>query len=107
MAKPQQINEHTREVINHSTHTYLLNTIKSILTQTLKKFCKKRVHDKKDFDNLYFWNTLNKTHHGILVLNINKKLHTIYNNHVHKERKETTHEEIGETVITTSTYIST
>ena len=54
MAKPQQINEHMREVINHSTHTYLLNTIKSILTQTLEKLCKKRVHDKKDFDNLYF-----------------------------------------------------
>ena len=43
-----------REVINHSTYTHLLNTIKSILTQTLKKFCKKRVHGKKDFDNLYF-----------------------------------------------------
>ena len=106
MAKPQQINEHTREVINHSTHIHLLNTIKSILTQTLEKLCKKRVHGKKDFDNLYFWNTLNKTHHGILVLNINKKLHTIYYNHVHKERKETTHEEIDETVITTSIYIT-
>ena len=52
--KPQQTNEHMREVINHSTHTHLLNTIKSILTQTLEKLCKKRVHGKKDFDNLYF-----------------------------------------------------
>ena len=33
-----------REVINHSTHSHLLNTIKSILTQTLEKLCKKRVH---------------------------------------------------------------
>ena len=46
VTKPQQTNEHMREVINHSTHTYLLNTIKSILTQTLEKFCKKRVYGK-------------------------------------------------------------
>lgn len=54
MTKPQQINEHMREVINHLTHIYLLNTIKSIPTQTLEKLCKKRVHGKKDFDSLYF-----------------------------------------------------
>ena len=47
MRKPQQTNEHMREVINHSTHTHLLNTIKSILTQTLEKICKKRVFGKK------------------------------------------------------------
>ena len=46
VTKPQQINEHMREVINHSTHIHLLNTIKSILTQTLEKFWKKRVYDK-------------------------------------------------------------
>ena len=45
--KPQQTNEHMREVINHSTHTHLLNTIKSILTQTLEKLYKKRVYGKK------------------------------------------------------------
>ena len=44
MTKPQQANENMREVINHSTHTHLLNTIKSILTQTLEKLCKKRVY---------------------------------------------------------------
>ena len=44
VTKPQQINEHIREIINYSTHTHLLNTIKSILTQTLEKFCKKRVY---------------------------------------------------------------
>ena len=46
MTKPQQKNEHMREVINHLTHTHLLNTIKSILTQTLEKLCKKRVYGK-------------------------------------------------------------
>ena len=47
VTKPQQTNEYMREVINHSTHTHLLNTIKSILTQTLEKLCKKRVYSKK------------------------------------------------------------
>ena len=47
VTKPQQTNDHMREVINHLTHTHLLNIIKSILTQTLKKFCKKRVYGKK------------------------------------------------------------
>ena len=47
VTKSQQTNEHMREVINHLTHTHLLKTIKSILTQTLEKFCKKRVHGKK------------------------------------------------------------
>ena len=44
VTKPQQTNENMREVINHPTHTYLLNTIKPILTQTLKNLYKKRVH---------------------------------------------------------------
>ena len=85
-----------REVINHSTHIHLLNIIKSILTQTLEKLCKKRTHGMEDFDNLYFWNTLNKTHHGILVKHKYKKMHTINKKHAHKERKEKIHEEIGE-----------
>ena len=46
VTKPQKKYEHMREVINHSTHTHLLNTIKSILTQTLEKICKKRVYGK-------------------------------------------------------------
>ena len=46
VTKPQQTNEHMREVINHSTHIHFLNTIKSILTQTLEKLCKKRVYGK-------------------------------------------------------------
>ena len=46
VTKPQQTNEHMREDINHSIHIHLLNTIKSILTQTLEKLCKKRVYGK-------------------------------------------------------------
>ena len=49
-----------------------------------------------DFDNLYFWNTLNKTHHGIFVWNRNNRLHTNNKKHVYKERKETTHERVDE-----------
>ena len=49
-----------------------------------------------DFDNLYFLNTLNKTHQGIFVLNKNNRLHTINKKHVYKERKETTYERVGE-----------
>ena len=62
-----------------------------------------------DFDNLYFWNTLNKTHQGILVWNRNIRLHTRYKKHVHKVRKETKRVKIGErTIITASNvYIST
>ena len=54
VTKSQQTNEHMREVINHSIHTHLLNTIKSILTQTLKKLCKKRVYGKKTLTNCIF-----------------------------------------------------
>ena len=95
-----------REVIKHSTHTHLLNTIKSTLTHTLEKLCKKRIQGMEDFDKLYFWNTVNKTHYGILVWNRNKRLHTINKKHVYKERKETTHVEVGEEDIQHHIYIS-
>ena len=49
-----------------------------------------------DFDNLYFWNTLNKTHQGIFVWNRNNRLHTSNKKHVRKERKETIHVRVGE-----------
>ena len=49
-----------------------------------------------DFENLYFWNTLKKTHQCIFVWNINNKLHTSNKNHMHKERKEATHVRVGE-----------
>ena len=60
---------------------------------------------QEDFDNLYFWKTLNKTHQGILVWSRNKRLYTINKKHVHKW-KEITHVEINErTVITTLSHI--
>ena len=49
-----------------------------------------------DFDNLYFWNTLNKTHRDIFMWNRNNKLYINNKKHVYKERKETTHERVGE-----------
>ena len=55
-----------------------------------------------DFDNLYFWNTLNKTYQGIFVWNRNNKLHTSNKKHVYKGRKETTHEGVSES----KTYIN-
>ena len=54
MTKPQQTNEHMREVINHSTHIHLLNTIKSIIIQTLEKPLQEESLWQVDFDNLYF-----------------------------------------------------
>ena len=53
MTKPQQTNEHMREVINHSTYIHLLNTIKSIPTQTLETLQEESLW-QVDFDNLYF-----------------------------------------------------
>ena len=54
VTKLQQTNEHMREVINHSTYTHLLNTIKFILTQTLEKTLQEESLWQVDFDNLYF-----------------------------------------------------
>ena len=51
---------------------------------------------EEDFDNLYFWNILNKTHQDILMWNKNNRLHTKNKKHVYKKRKETTHGKIGE-----------
>ena len=47
------------------------------------------------FDNLYFWNILNKIHHGIFVWNRNNRLQTNNKKHVYKGRKETTYERVG------------
>ena len=90
VTKPQQTNEYMREVINHSTHTHLLNTIKSILTQTFEKLCKKRVYGKKTLTTCISETLLNKTHQGIFVWNRNNRLHTSNKKHVFKNRKETT-----------------
>ena len=60
------------------------------------KFLQEESLWQEDFDNMYFWNTLNKTHQGKFVWNRNKRLHTSNKKHVHKKRKETTHVRVGE-----------
>ena len=106
VTKPQQTNEHMREVINLSIHTYLLNYNKIYPNTNPWKTLQEESLWQDDIDNLYFWNTLNKTHHDILVWNKNNKLHIVYKNHVHKERKEIAHVKISEKkIITTSIYI--
>ena len=60
--------------------------------ETLQEECLWQV----DFDNLYFWNTLNKTHQGIFVWNKNNRLHTNNKKHVYKKRKEITRKRVGE-----------
>ena len=104
MTKPQKIMKYKRSHKSLNSHSFVKYN-KIYPTQTLEKFCKKRVHGMEDFDNLYFWNILNKTHQGILVWNRNKILHTINKMYAYKERKVTTYEEIGESVITTSSNI--
>ena len=51
---------------------------------------------QEDFDNLYFWNTLNKTHQDMFVSNRNNRLHICNKKHAYKERKETTYVKVGE-----------
>ena len=94
VTKSQQTKEHMRKVINHSTHTHLLNSIK-YNTNSWKTLQEESLW-QVDFDNLYFWNTLNKTHHDILVWNKFNRLHTNNKKYVYKERKETTHKRVGE-----------
>ena len=57
---------------------------------------------------MYFWNTLNKTHQGILVWNRNIRMHIRYKKHMHKERRETTRVKMGERIVitTSNVYIS-
>ena len=90
-------NKWTYERSHKSLNSYSLVEYNKIYPNTNSwKICKKRVHVMEDFDNLYFWNTLNKIHQDILVWNRNKRLHIINKKHMHKKKKETTHEEIGE-----------
>ena len=85
------------ERIHKSLNSYLLVEYNKIYpnTNSWKNLQKKSLW-QVDFDNLYFRNTLNKTHQGIFVWNRNKRLHTSNKKHVHKERKETTHVRVGE-----------
>ena len=82
-----------------SLNSYLLAEYNKIYPNTnFWKILQEESLWQVDFDNLYFWNTLNKTHQNIFMWNRNKRLHTLYKKHVYKERKETTHGEIGERI---------
>ena len=100
-------NKWTYERSHKSLNSYLLVEYNKIYPNTNSwKTLKEESLWQEDFNNLHFWNTLNETHHDIIVWNIYKRLHTIYKRRVHKERKETTHVKVGErTIITTSSYI--
>ena len=104
-------NKRTYERSHKSLNLYSLVEYNKIYPNTNSwKTLKEESLWQEDFDNLYFWNTLNKIHQGILVWNRNKILHTRYKKLLYKDSKETTHIKIGErTVITTSNvyiYIS-
>ena len=75
-----------REVLNHLTHNHLLYyKINLSLLQTLEKLCKKRVHGKIDFHNLFFLKHLNKTHQGIMCETEIKIMYI--KKHVYKDKK--------------------
>ena len=90
-------NKWTYEKSHKSLNSYSLVEYNKIYPNTNSwKILQKESLWQVDFDNLYFWNTLNKTHQGILVWNRNSRLHTINKKHVYKWRKETTLVKIGE-----------
>ena len=73
----------------------MLNTIKSNPNTNSWKTLQEesKWHDR--FWQPVFLKHLKKIHQDILVWNRNKRLHTINKKYVYKERKETTHGEIG------------
>ena len=90
-------NKWTYERSHKSFNSYSLVEYKKIYPNTNSwKFLQEESLWQEDFDNLYFWNTLNKTHQDIFMWNRNNRLHTSNKKHVHKERKETTHIRVGE-----------
>ena len=84
-----------REVINHSTHIHLLNTIKSIITQTLENFARREFMASRLWQ-LVFLKHFKQNSSRLFVWNKNNRFHISYKNHVYKERKKTTHARIGE-----------
>ena len=93
-------NKWTYERSNKSLNLYsLVEYNKIYLNTNSRKLLQEESLWQVDFDNLYFWNTLNKTHQGIFVWNTNNRLHTNNKKHVHKKRKETTHVKVGERYI--------
>ena len=97
----QNHNKQMRYERSHkSLNSYLLAEYNKIYPNTNSwKTLQEETSWQVDFDNQYFWKTLNKSHHNILVWNRNNRLHTINKKHVYKERKETTHVRIGERII--------
>ena len=90
-------NKWTYERSYKSLNSYSLVEYNKIYPNTNSwKFLQEESLWQVDFDNLYFLNTLNKTHQGILMWNRNNILQTCNKKHVHKERKETTHVRVGE-----------
>ena len=88
----QNHNKQTYERSHKSLNSYSLVEYNKIYSNTNSgKILQEESLWQVDLDNLYFWNTLNKTHQGIFVWNRNNRLHTSNKKHVHKERKETTH----------------
>ena len=94
----QNHNKQMRYERSHKTlNSYPLVQYNKIYSNTnSRKTLQEKSLWQVDFDNLYFWNTLNKTHQGIFVWNKNSRLYTRNMKHMHKERKETTHVRVGE-----------
>ena len=91
------INKWIYERSHKSLNSYSLVEYNKIYPNTNSwKFLQEESLWQVDLDNLYFWDTLNKTHQGILVWIRNNRLHTLNKKHVYKDRKETTHGKIGE-----------
>ena len=90
-------NKWTYERSHKSLNSYSLIEYNKIYPNTnSRKTLQEESLWQVDFDNLCFWNTLNKTHQGILLWNRNNRLHTSNKKHVFKDRKETTHLKVGE-----------
>ena len=87
MTKPQRSHNNSYSLVEYNKIYYNTNSWKTLQEESLWQ---------ENFDNLYFWNTLNKTHQGIFMWNRNNRLYTNNKKHVHKERKETTHVNVGE-----------
>ena len=89
-------NKWTYERSHKSLNSYSLVEYNKIYPNTYSwKFLQEESLWQVDFDNLYFWNTLNKTHQCIFVWNRIIDCIQIKKKHVYKERKETTHERVG------------
>ena len=90
-------NEWTSERSHKSLNSYsLVEYNKSYSNTNSWKTLQEESLWRVDFDNLYFWNTLNKIYQSIFLWNRNNRLHTNNKNHVYKERKETIHARISE-----------